>query len=151
MGVGQRAKIRSNLLPNEVFEGVVTRITGSADLQRNTLQAKVRILNPNDKLRPEMLSRVEFFEFTPSEETTGSASSDAMDLAIYVPAQAVANGSVWVCDPDSLRAEKRSVTTSATRENLIRVDGGLRPGEWVITDDTSSLETGQRLNPVFNH
>lgn len=151
LGVGQRAKIRSNLLPNEVFEGVVTRITGSADLQRNTLQAKVRILNPNDKLRPEMLSRVEFFEFTPSEETTGSASSDAMDLAIYVPAQAVANGSVWVCDPDSLRAEKRSVTTSATRENLIRVDGGLRPGEWVITDDTSSLETGQRLNPVFNH
>ena len=62
LGVGQRAKIRCNLLPDMVFEGEVTRIEGSADLQRNTLQAKVRIENPSEKLRPEMLCRVEFFE-----------------------------------------------------------------------------------------
>ncbi len=151
LGVGQRAKIRSNLLPNEVFDGVVSRITGSADLQRNTLQAKVRILNPNDKLRPEMLSRVEFFEFAPAENTAESSSSEAMDIAIYVPKLAVSDGSVWVCDPESLRAERRSVSTSATRENLIRVDEGLRPGEWVVIEKTEALEPGQRLNPVFNH
>ena len=46
--------------PTSVFEGEVTRITGEADLQRNTSQAKVRITDPIDQLRPEMLCRVEF-------------------------------------------------------------------------------------------
>src|SRR5690606_23362563 len=53
--VGQTARIRCGLLPDKVFDGTVTRITGEADLQRNTLQAKVSIASPVDQLRPEML------------------------------------------------------------------------------------------------
>lgn len=146
LSVGQPAKIRCNLLPDEVFEGVVTRIEGAADIQRNTLQAKVRIENPSEKLRPEMLCRVEFLEAPEiSKSTTGGATA----VAVYVPATAIRGGSVWICDPDSLRAEKREVSTSATAENLIRIDTGIRPGEWVITQP-SGLRAGQRLKPVFN-
>ncbi|MGI9241542.1 MAG: HlyD family secretion protein, partial [Verrucomicrobiales bacterium] len=57
---GQAAIITSDFLPNHEFECVVSRIVGTADLQRNTLQAKVRIIEPDPRLRPEMLCRVKF-------------------------------------------------------------------------------------------
>ena len=148
LGVGQRAKIRCNLLPDMVFEGEVTRIEGSADLQRNTLQAKVRIENPSEKLRPEMLCRVEFFETSLQNESTGNTVDSSMGIAVYVPASAVTDGAVWICDSESKRAEKRPVETSVTRENLIRVDSGIRPGEWVVSNP-SGLKSGQRLEPLF--
>lgn len=142
LSVGQAAKIRCNLLPDEVFEGIVTRIEGAADLQRNTLQAKVRIADPSDKLRPEMLSRVEFLE-TPR---AAAGAQSAMGVAVYVPVSALRDGTVWVCDADSLRAERRAVVSSEVSEGLIRVDSGIRPGEWVIADP-SGLSEGQRLKP----
>ncbi len=146
LGVGQRAKIRCNLLPDMVFEGEVTRIEGSADLQRNTLQAKVRIEDPSEKLRPEMLCRVEFFEASPG--TTGNPVDTSTGIAVYVPRSSVSGGTVWICDSDSLRAEKRNVETSLIRENLVRVESGIRPGEWVVSKPTG-LEAGQRLDPLF--
>ena len=145
LGVGQRARIRCNLLPDVVFEGEVTRVEGSADIQRNTLQAKVRIEDPSEKLRPEMLCRVEFFETSPAKE---KAEDSGTAVAVYVPESAVISGAVWVCDSDSLRAERRVVETSLKREDLTRVDSGIRPGEWVVTD-SSGLKAGQRLQPVF--
>ncbi|MEO0017454.1 MAG: hypothetical protein RLZZ522_737, partial [Verrucomicrobiota bacterium] len=62
LSVGQHVRIRCNLLPDQPFDGIVARINGEADLQRNTLQAKVRLLQPSDRLRPEMLCRAEFFD-----------------------------------------------------------------------------------------
>jgi len=146
LSVGQRAKIRCNLLPDQVFEGEVTRIEGAADLQRNTLQAKVRIENPSEKLRPEMLCRVEFFE---TRQTTAETASRGTGIAVYVPESAVRDGHVWICDADTLRAERRAVETSTLKEGMVRVDSGIRPGEWVIPDP-SGIEPGQRLKPQFN-
>jgi HlyD family secretion protein len=147
LSVGQPAKIRCNLLPDEVFEGIVTRIEGAADLQRNTLQAKVRIAKPSEKLRPEMLCRVEFHE-APKVSESATVTGGATSIAVYVPVTAIQDGSVWICDPGSLRAEKRKVTTSATAENLIRIDTGIRPGEWVVREP-EGLSEGQRLKPLF--
>jgi HlyD family secretion protein len=148
LSVGQPTKIRCNLLPDEVFEGVVTRIEGAADIQRNTLQAKVRIDHPSEKLRPEMLCRVEFHE-APKASESATASGGATAVAVYVPVTAIRDGSVWICDPDSLRAEKRKVSASATEEDLIRIDTGIRPGEWVVAKP-DGLTAGQRLKPLLN-
>jgi len=144
LSVGQRAKIRSNLLPDQVFEGEVTRIEGAADLQRNTLQAKVRIENPSDKLRPEMLSRVEFFE---TIIPTTDAVVESTGIAVYVPKEAIQDNQVWICDPDTKRAERRAVNLGATKDGMVMVPE-VRPGEWVVTKPLD-LKTGQRLNPIF--
>ncbi len=145
LSVGQRAKIRSNLLPDQVFEGEVTRIEGAADLQRNTLQAKVRIENPSDKLRPEMLSRVEFFE---TIIPTTDAVVESTGIAVYVPKEAIQDNQVWICDPDTKRAERRAVNPGVTKDGMVMVSPEVRPGEWVITEPLD-LKTGQRLNPIF--
>jgi len=141
--VGQAARIRCNLLPDQVFHGEVTRIVGEADLARNTLQAKVRILDPSDALRPEMISRVEFLDSGGERP----AAAPAGELTLWVPREAVDDGSAWVVDPDSKRLESRQLTlANETRDGRVRVREGLRPGELVVLSP-SGLRAGQRVNP----
>ena len=141
LSVGQRAKVRCSLLPDKVFEGEVTRITGEADVQRNTLQAKVRILDPVDQLRPEMLCRVEFL----GAATTSGPVAGA--LVTWIPREALADGAVWICDPESRRISKRAVQASTeVRDGMLRIAEGLRPGEQVILSP-QGLREGQRVNP----
>ncbi|MFZ9937756.1 MAG: hypothetical protein ACO3JG_11975, partial [Luteolibacter sp.] len=126
-----------------VFQGEVTHITGEADLQRNTLQAKVRIIDPADQLRPEMLCRVEFLETTGASSPVRAAAS----LATWVPVSAVAGDAVWICDPESERVRQRAVSaTSESRDGHIRIADGLHAGEWVVLSP-AGLRDGQRINP----
>jgi multidrug resistance efflux pump len=150
LSVGQQVKIRCNLLPDEVFNGEVTRISGEADLQRNTLQAKVRIANPVAKLRPEMLCRAEFLDTATTASPAGELASGAGNLAVFVPESAMADGAVWVCDPDSSRVNRRAVVaTDETREGFRRLESGIRPGEWIVKDP-AGLREGQRVHPNIN-
>ncbi len=142
--VGQKARIHTSLLSGRVFDGEVIRITGEADLQRNTLQAKVRLLNPADQLRPEMLCRVEFLGTGGSP--AGGPGSTA-PLVLWIPSQALREGSVWVCHPDTTRLARRTVlATNDTRDNHIRITEGLRPGEQVVLTPGDWHE-GQRVHP----
>jgi RND family efflux transporter MFP subunit len=149
---GQQVRIRCNLLPDQPFVGVVTRISGEADLQRNTLQAKVRILEPSDQLRPEMLCRAEFFD-TPGTAAPGAppgapGTNPSGPLAVFIPDNAIADSAVWVCDPDSARVSKRAVVATAElRDGYRRLDSGVRPGEWIVRNP-ATLREGQRVRPT---
>ncbi len=139
LGVGQAAEIRCGLLPDRVFKGEVTRITGEADIQRNTLQVKVRINDPIDQLRPEMLCRVGFFGKAASSSAAGA-------LATWIPQAALTDSTAWVCDPESRRVTKRTVQSTAdTRDGFVRISEGLRPGEQVVLSPRN-LRDGQRVN-----
>lgn len=147
LAVGQPVRIRCNLLPDEVIAGEVTRIEGMADLQRNTLQAKVRILEPREKLRPEMLCRAEFLRVVGDAASASGGGWQGRRLVVFVPEEALGDGGVWVCDPDSRRVSRRPVEVGdEVRGNYRRLDGGLRPGEWVVTDP-KGLRDGQRVAP----
>jgi multidrug efflux pump subunit AcrA (membrane-fusion protein) len=139
--IGQAARIRCSFLPDRIFAGTVTRITGEADLQRNTLQAKVSITNPVDQLRPEMLCRVEFVA------ATNSANATAAAIDTWIPESAANDNNAWICDPESKRVSRREIKrTTETREGFLRVSEGLRPGEWVVLSP-ADLRDSQRVNP----
>jgi multidrug efflux pump subunit AcrA (membrane-fusion protein) len=147
LSVGQHVRIRCNLLPNHPFLGVVTRINGEADLQRNTLQAKVRIIDPSDQLRPEMLCRAEFFPPATAPTSSATAGNASGSLDIFVPNDAIRDSSVWICDPQTSRVSKRSIIPSSeTRDGYRCLDSGVRPGEWIVRRP-AGLSEGQRVNP----
>lgn len=144
--IGQLARIKCNLLPDQTFTGVVTRINGEADIARNTLQAKVRIDDPSDLLRPEMLCRVEFLESRSQSGTTISRG----ELSTWAPESAINNDIAWVVDPKSKRLEKRSIkSTKQSREGYLLIKEGLKPGEWVVLSPSSKLSSNQRINPTL--
>lgn len=147
VSVGQAVRIRTDLLPEKVFHGRVTSISGGADIQRNTLQVKVGIEDPDQRLRPEMLARAEFLS---NAATTGTSNPG---IRIYVPQAALigvseGKSSVWVADPEGKTVASREIVIgSETRENMRLVREGLSPGERVVIDPPSNLKAGQKINP----
>ncbi|MBL9151380.1 MAG: efflux RND transporter periplasmic adaptor subunit [Verrucomicrobiales bacterium] len=154
LAVGQAVRLQSSLLPERVFHGRVTRIVGEADLQRNTLQAKVRIEDPDPRLRPEMLCRAEFLApVLPSEGMTGGAKPAGSVVRLFVPEQALtkldgSRATIWRLDATGDRVEPGQVTLGEESQDGYRlVVEGLRPGDRVVIDPPQDLEPGERVRP----
>lgn len=162
--VGQPAIITSDFLPQVEFQGVVTRIVGAADLQRNTLQAKVQVQSPDARLRPEMLCRVKFLE--PASEAPGPGGETARatpvadpgdrgDRVVMVPESAVIaasdpNGeaSLWLVAPDGHTAIHRTVQLGTHRiQDHVAIASGVLAGDLVILPPHVGLADGRRVRP----
>lgn len=146
--VGQPVELISDLLPNTTFSGRVTRITGQADLQRNTLQVKVAIEDPDERLRPEMLVRAKFFESGDGAGPSQASADAAGRYQLYLPEEAlVGEDAVWVVSPEKT-ARKRQVELGQDRKDGHRlILDGLRSGEPVILPPHDQLEEGMRISP----
>lgn len=147
--LGQPVKLRSNFLPDLVFRGTVSRITGEADLQRNTLQAKVTIIDPDPRLRPEMLCRAEFLQGVSISASPSAPFSQATPHArIFVPEAALvdrtqAGADVWAIDASNKRVARQRLRLGAeVREGYVQVLDGLRPGDRVVINPPTNLENG---------
>ncbi len=158
LAVGQPVRLRSSLLSDRMFHGRVTRIVGEADLQRNTLQAKVRVEDPDPRLRPEMLCRAEFFAPQVAGDgegaAAGSVSARSGRVSVYVPEAALAGRSgkeaaAWVYDPSGGRVERVPLTLGrGEREGFLPVVDGLHPGDNVVLNPPADLKSGQRVRPA---
>ncbi len=153
--VGQAVRLRTNFLPDQVFRGKVTRITGEADLQRNTLQAKVALKDPDGRLRPEMLCRAEFLNALASgENPAGMTSASTGGIRVYVPEAALLGrdadlAEVWRLDASGERVQRQSVRLGQERrERFLRVVEGLKPGDRVVLNPPANLEAGARVRPA---
>ena len=143
--VGQRCEVVVDVLPDEAFQGQVTRVTHEADIQKNTLQVKVRVIDPSPLLRPEMLTRVRFL---PGDvAASDDRSSTTAGRRVWVPEACVDGEQVWVVrNRQGLRGRATAVPIET-----IRVEGGyatvataLHPGDLVI-ERPNGLEPGQAV------
>lgn len=153
--VGQRAKVIVGILPDRTFDGVVTRVVPEADIQRNTLQFKVRIDDPAPQLRPEMLARVRFAEQRPGAGAPGAATpAPTTSQQVFAPESMLKRESgnratVWVLDRGNTRAVLRSVTLGSGRAaGWVPIREGLNPGDELIAGDVSQLEPGERVKVI---
>lgn len=166
----QAVLIETELLPQKAFRGYVTRIVGEADLQRNTLQVKVTLLDPDPRMRPEVLCRAKFldseFVSTVGRGQSGEVAASNSGLAasaiasgrlrIFVPRTALSDVSgreaaVFVVDASGKRVEQRRVELGTEeREQFIEVLNGLFPGDRVAVEGIESLREGNRIKPVMN-
>ncbi len=58
--VGQDVEVTSDVEPERTYGGVVIRIDPMADFKKNTVQVKVKLHNPSERLYPEMIARIRF-------------------------------------------------------------------------------------------
>jgi RND family efflux transporter MFP subunit len=146
IGVGQLAEVAVEVLPDRTFSGTVTRILHEANIQKNTLEAKVSLTDPDPQLRPEMLARIKFLAKTDSEPA-------GERQRVFAPENAIRNqgGSAitWVVgsyDGDRGIANPRAVKLGNTRiEGWVEVLEGLQPGDLVITRTPVELAQGNRV------
>lgn len=142
----QRALILSEARREKPYEGVVTRIVHSADINKVTLQVHVHVTEPDALLRPEMLCQVRFI--SSAEATAGTTSAQT----VSIPAALVQNGSVWVLDPVTQCARRRSVQSQPRNDGTVAITSGLNVTDRVISAvDGATLETlqdGQHVQPA---
>jgi HlyD family secretion protein len=142
--VGQEVEITCSMLPDSKFKGKLSRIVGEADLQRNTLQVKVKILNPDTNLRPEMLCRAKFFQMKNNDENNTKTRS----LGVFVPQslqqdKETSQGNLWVIGKDGKTAEIREVEFGTEIINqYILVLKGLNAGDQIILNPPNDLQSG---------
>ncbi len=151
VGVGQRAQVVVDVLPDRIFSAKVTRVVHQADIGKNTLQVKVAIENPTADLKPEMLARVKFFALSRRE------SNDAVkrtELRVFVPNDALGSNpapapggesAVWLVDGATARARRQLVRLGAAADGWTQVVSGLNPGDVLIVRPPASLREGSRV------
>jgi HlyD family secretion protein len=148
VGVGQKAEIIADVLPDQTYHGRVSRVLHKANIQKNTLEAKVAIADPGPLLRPEMLARVRFL-------AQREADDDAKPRAsLFVPKSALQGDQVWVItgyDGEFGLARPRALSDlGLEREGWVGVGGGLQPGDLVIAPAPSKLKPGTRVKVTLS-
>ncbi len=139
VGVGHPAEIIVDVLPNTAFSGEVTRFVHRADLQKNTVEAKIRIDDPADLLKPDMLARVRILQ----PEATGSGTVRRLVDRVFIPAESILpDGTVMTIGSDG-RSHATPVTLGdSTVGGWREVTAGLSHGDRVIT---STVKAGERV------
>jgi HlyD family secretion protein len=135
LGARQHGVVTTDAFPDRKYEGVIDEISPEANRQKATVQVKVKILHPDEYLRPEMNASVAFYE-------EGAAGAPARP-SIVIPASAVRDGAVFVALGE--KAVRRAVRTGATTNDGIRIEQGLAGGEDVILSPPSELKDGDRV------
>ena len=87
---GQHGTVTTDAFPDRKYDGFIKEISPEANRQKATVQIKVKVVKPDDFLRPEMNASVAFV----SDEKP--AASAAAKPVILVPASAVRDGAVFV-------------------------------------------------------
>jgi HlyD family secretion protein len=142
LGAKQRATLRTDAYRDRNYQGYIEEISPEANRQKATVQVKVKVLNPDEYLRPDMNATVDFLA-EPKPGATTSANSTAPTRAIYVPASAVRDGAVFV--NLNGKAVKRAVKTGSSTSQGVRVDEGLIGGEDVIINLPSGMKDGDKV------
>ena len=137
IGPEQKGIVTTDAYPDRKYEGVIEQVSPEADRAKATVQVKVKILKPDEFLRPDMNATVAFYNDVPQQPAT------EVKRVVVIPPNAVHNGSVFVAVNN--RARKRSVTTGGTSSKGVLVEAGLIGGEELIVNGPADLKDGQRV------
>jgi RND family efflux transporter MFP subunit len=139
LGPRQRAVVTTDAYPDREYKGVIDEISPEGNRQKATVQVKVKILNPDDYLRPEENANVRFLSDESKKQTQ-------VATGVIVPANAVRdnNGKKTVLVAFNGRAVAREIKLVSQRSNGYLVDG-LTGGEDIIVNAPAELKDGDRI------
>lgn len=137
--------IVTDAYPDKKYQGVVDLISPEANRQKATIEVRVKVLNPDDLLKPDMNATVSFLSpeaLTASQAATTRPAGERP--AIRVPATAVRNGAVFVVEDG--KAVKRAVgVEKGDGTGEVTVLKGLIGGEDLIVNPPDSLQDGAKV------
>jgi HlyD family secretion protein len=143
LGPKQKGIVTTDAFPDRKYDGAIDEVSPEANRQKATVQVKVKILHPDQYLRPEMNASVAFVS-----DAKPVPKGEVQKPSVVVPMSAVRSGSVFVISNG--RAVKRSVKTGATSTlagggQAVHIDDGLIGGEDLIVNPPADLKDGDRV------
>ena len=132
---GQPAEVTVDAFPNRKWRGVLRQIIPTADRAKAIVQVKVKIINPDARLLPEMSATASFLQ------TERSDSELREPPRIWLPSSALSDGRVAVVDANKHVAWRR-VSTGLVREERVEITSGVRAGDRVVIENPDRLREG---------
>ena len=124
--VGQQLSAVTTAFPDEVFHGVIDRISPNIDPATHTLQIRCAVKNPGARLKPQMLAKVSIVT-RPGEALVIPQDALVFDIDNYYAFVEVSAGTF----------EHRKVSISSwSRVGYARIVSGLKAGDRVVSGET---------------
>ena len=136
----QKGVIVTDAFPDKKYDGIIDEISPEANRQKATVQVKVKVLTPDDFMRPEMNASVVFYE---EGSASSSSASGASNPAIYIPAAAAKDGKVLLLVNG--KAVERKLKLGPTSSQGVRVEEGLIGGEDIILNPPAEVKDGAKV------
>ena len=140
LGPKQKGVVTTDAFPDLKYNGFIKEISPEANRQKATVQVKVKILNPDEHLRPDMNASVAFI----SDDKQANTGAVARPVVV-IPASAVRDNTVFVMFEG--KAVRRPVKTGPVNSKGVRIEEGLNGGEDLIVNPPTDLKNGDRVRP----
>ena len=131
---GSSVEIESIAYPGEVFKGNIVSINPVLDAATRTNQVRVEVLNPDDKLKPEMFVNAKIH--ADIGEKLAIPESAVLDTGLRKIVYLSEEGDVL---------ESREVTLGQKANGYYEVLGGLNEGDIVVTSGNFLVDSESRL------
>jgi HlyD family secretion protein len=135
----QDCNVTADAYPDRVYKGVVDEIAPEANRQKATIQVKVKILHPDEYLRPEMNGHVSFLA-----PATGQPQARET-LSIPRSALFQRDGKPAVFALDGSHVQLREIRPGRDMGDRVEVVDGLGPNDRVVVRGLEGLTSGQRV------
>jgi RND family efflux transporter MFP subunit len=136
---GQPCEIQLDALPEKRFRGEVHMVIPTADRTKATVMVKVRFLDKDPRILPEMSAKVAFLSkpVGPDEEKSRTTINPAAVMSRNNKSVAfvIRGGQV----------EEQEITTGEKLGDALVVTGGVKAGDRVVLNPPKSLKTGSRV------
>ncbi len=142
VSVNQACEIQLDAVPNARFRGAVSRIVPTVDRTKATILVKVRFVDHDPRILPDMSAKVAFL-------------SHAIDPAQNLPVIAISQKAltqrdqqevVFVVEKDHVKL--RPVSKGNTIGDLLEIKSGVKSGETVVINPAANLKDGTRIKPA---
>lgn len=137
---GQKATVRLDAFPGELFEGVVDYVGSQLDPDTRTVQARVVLPNPERRFRPGMFGVVTVF-------SPPAAAVPTAPISLLVPIgalQRVDDGHVVYRVVEEGTFEPVPVQVQSKTKELAEIRGDLQPDDMVVIGETFVLKSELR-------
>ena len=136
---GQPCEIQLDALPESRFRGIVHAIVPTVDRAKATILVKVRFLDKDPRILPEMRAKVAFLSRTLKEE------EQKPRIAVNPSALVTKSTQTTVCVVQENRVIEREIKVGGKLGDMIEVLAGLEAGERVVIKPPPRLKDGAKI------
>ena len=144
LGARQPAVVTTDAYRDRKYQGEIQEISPEANRQKATVQVKVKVLDPDEYLRPEMNASAAFT----SKESAKAETTWGTKPLITIPTAAVRGGNVFIVVEG--KAVRRQVQVAGSSPQGTTISSGLIGGEDLIVNPPADLKDGQKVRQKEN-
>jgi RND family efflux transporter MFP subunit len=140
---GQPTQVAVDAVPDRRYQGRLREIIRMGDRTRGIVKVKVSILDPDERLFPDLSATVNFLP-----DSSGDNGKQSLEKGVFAPVTAIQgtgdSQSVWVLEAEHIR--KTAVTTEGEpHDGLVAIASGLSGGERLVVSPPADLKDGEQV------